>query len=227
MPIRKVKGGYKWGGHGHVYASRKGAERQAAAAHANGFHEETVKEDIRAPKETKAEYKDRINLHRSRTMKSSRFVRYKKKAVKEETVVETLDKSAPASAWIHDFVHSTNPKFKGKSRKERIHMALGAFYGKQNEERAADEQRINEEFISLTEALKEGDRVVATRNTNAGEGSHTKDTVVKKGHTGTYKGFDQGMDKGYHVIQWDHLKGQDRGGSDKPLYHHRHEFKKA
>jgi hypothetical protein len=37
MPIRKVKGGYKWGGHGHVYPTREGAEKQAAAAHANGF----------------------------------------------------------------------------------------------------------------------------------------------------------------------------------------------
>lgn len=42
MPIRKVKGGYKWGGHGHVYPNRKGAEKQAAAAHANGFHEDTT-----------------------------------------------------------------------------------------------------------------------------------------------------------------------------------------
>jgi hypothetical protein len=37
MPIRKVTGGYKWGNHGTVYSSRKDAERQAAAAHANGF----------------------------------------------------------------------------------------------------------------------------------------------------------------------------------------------
>ncbi len=37
MPIRKVSGGYKWGSQGKVYKSRKGAERQAAAAHANGF----------------------------------------------------------------------------------------------------------------------------------------------------------------------------------------------
>ena len=37
MPIRKVKGGYKWGGQGHTYPNRKGAERQAAAAHANGY----------------------------------------------------------------------------------------------------------------------------------------------------------------------------------------------
>jgi hypothetical protein len=37
MPIRKVDGGYKWGGHGKIYPTRAGAERQAAAAHANGF----------------------------------------------------------------------------------------------------------------------------------------------------------------------------------------------
>ena len=34
-----------------------------------------------------------------------------------------------ASDYIDDFVHSTNPKFKGKSKEERIQMALGAYYG--------------------------------------------------------------------------------------------------
>ena len=34
-----------------------------------------------------------------------------------------------AADYIHDFVHSSNPKFKGKSKQERIRMALGAFYG--------------------------------------------------------------------------------------------------
>ena len=47
---------------------------------------------------------------------------------------EVLSKDAKAGDWIHDFVHSTNPKFEGKSKKERIKMALGAYYGKQNEE---------------------------------------------------------------------------------------------
>jgi hypothetical protein len=37
-----------------------------------------------------------------------------------------------AGAYIHDFVHSKNPKFKGKSKKKRIQMALGAFYGSKN-----------------------------------------------------------------------------------------------
>ncbi len=31
---------------------------------------------------------------------------------------------------IHDFVHSDNKRFKGKSKAERIRMALGASYGR-------------------------------------------------------------------------------------------------
>jgi len=46
---------------------------------------------------------------------------------------EVLSKNATAGDWIHDFIHSDNPKFKGKSRKERQKMALGAYYAKQNE----------------------------------------------------------------------------------------------
>jgi hypothetical protein len=41
---------------------------------------------------------------------------------------EVLSKDAKAGDWIHDFVHSTNPKFEGKTKKERIKMALGAYY---------------------------------------------------------------------------------------------------
>lgn len=48
---------------------------------------------------------------------------------KEETVKEELKPGMKASNIIHDFVHSDNPKFKGKSKQERIKMALGAFYG--------------------------------------------------------------------------------------------------
>lgn len=37
MPIRKVKGGFKWGRKGKVYKSRRGAERQARAVYAHGY----------------------------------------------------------------------------------------------------------------------------------------------------------------------------------------------
>ena len=52
----------------------------------------------------------------------------------DEMINEVLGKDATAGDWIHDFVHSDNPKFAGKSKAERKKMALGAYYGKQNEE---------------------------------------------------------------------------------------------
>jgi hypothetical protein len=52
----------------------------------------------------------------------------------DEMINEVLSKNASAGDWIHDFVHSDNPKFAGKSKAERKKMALGAYYGKQNEE---------------------------------------------------------------------------------------------
>ena len=61
------------------------------------------------------------------------------KAVKEETIDEVLTKSTSAGETIHDFVHSDNPKFKGKSKEKRKEMALAAYYQKQNEEVEIDE----------------------------------------------------------------------------------------
>jgi len=37
MPVKKVKGGYKFGSSGKVYPARAGAERQQRAAYANGY----------------------------------------------------------------------------------------------------------------------------------------------------------------------------------------------
>ena len=48
--------------------------------------------------------------------------------VEKEQINEVLTKKTSVSAIIHDFVHSDNPKFKGKSKKERQKMALGAYY---------------------------------------------------------------------------------------------------
>jgi hypothetical protein len=42
MPIHKVKGGWQWGNHGKVYKDRAGAEKQVAAAHANGYRGDAV-----------------------------------------------------------------------------------------------------------------------------------------------------------------------------------------
>jgi hypothetical protein len=39
-----------------------------------------------------------------------------------------LSASSGPGAWISDFVHSTDARFKGKTKKERTKMALGAYY---------------------------------------------------------------------------------------------------
>jgi hypothetical protein len=49
---------------------------------------------------------------------------------------EVLTKKTPAAEWIHDFVHSDNPKFEGKSKKKRTEMALAAYYSKQREKKS-------------------------------------------------------------------------------------------
>ena len=60
----------------------------------------------------------------------------------DEALNEVLSKDASVGDWIHDFVHSDNPKFAGKSKAERKKMALGAYYGKQNEEADATTDRL-------------------------------------------------------------------------------------
>jgi len=54
--------------------------------------------------------------------------------LREEEVNEVLTKSTTAGETIHDFVHSKNPKFAGKSKDKRKQMALAAYYAKQRNE---------------------------------------------------------------------------------------------
>ena len=55
--------------------------------------------------------------------------------MKEEVeLAEVLSKDASAGDWIHDFIHSDNPKFAGKSKEQRQKQALAAYYAKKNEE---------------------------------------------------------------------------------------------
>ena len=52
---------------------------------------------------------------------------------------EKLTKKMSAGDVISDFIHSKNPKFKGKSKKERQKMALGAYYGMHKEQTDDDD----------------------------------------------------------------------------------------
>lgn len=43
MPIKKAKGGYKWGSSGKVYKAKAGAVKQAKAAYASGYKKKDKK----------------------------------------------------------------------------------------------------------------------------------------------------------------------------------------
>ena len=53
---------------------------------------------------------------------------------------EVLTKKTSAGEVISDFVHSKNPKFAGKTTKERQRMALGAYYGMHPEKKKINEE---------------------------------------------------------------------------------------
>jgi hypothetical protein len=55
-------------------------------------------------------------------------------------IAEVLSKDASAGDWIHDFVHSDNPKFAGKSKEQRKKQALAAYYAKQKNEEVVEEE---------------------------------------------------------------------------------------
>jgi len=52
---------------------------------------------------------------------------------------EVLSKNTKAYDWIHDFVHSDNPKFDGKSKAQRMQMALAAYYASQKRSRTNED----------------------------------------------------------------------------------------
>jgi len=63
---------------------------------------------------------------------------------------EKLTKSMSAGDVISDFVHSKNPKFAGKSKKERQKMALGAYYGMHPEK---SRKQMDESLESILEEI--------------------------------------------------------------------------
>lgn len=59
MPVHKVKGGYKWGSHGHVYKSKAKAAAQGRAAYANGYRGDALPKGahpLAASRAAEAEY---------------------------------------------------------------------------------------------------------------------------------------------------------------------------
>jgi hypothetical protein len=128
--------------------------------------------------------KPSFNKRMSQMAKRERLEREKKEAekktVKEENMTideqinEVLSKDASAGDWIHDFVHSDNPKFDGKSKEKRKQMALAAYYAKQQNEQAPVAPVPDRKYIKGTpenKAYKATKKPINGHPTNVKEGT--------------------------------------------------------
>jgi hypothetical protein len=105
--------------------------------------------------------------------------------IREETLEEKLKASDPAGTYIHDFVHSDNPKFAGKSKKKRIQMALAASYaakGKSRNEEVEESDSVDEGIMSAVgDAVKTVAKVGAKGATELVKGlAHGSDEDMRK-----------------------------------------------
>lgn len=145
-----------------VYTPRAPAEKNFAAKHVVHIEPDPWNKDQKWPNSGVK--------GKSKTNKASRqpgedekvyeeFTAEEISEVVQEMIAEVLGKNAKAGDWISDFVHSKNPKFKGKSKKERMKQALAAYYSKQRNEEV-------ESVPSEENALIEAADAVTVRTSN-------------------------------------------------------------
>jgi len=84
---------------------------------------------IRALEKSREDFKTDADIHNFvQDLLKKKDQEVKTNDLPGEPVKEMLDPKDDAGVWISDFVHSTNPKFDGKSKEERKQMALAAWY---------------------------------------------------------------------------------------------------
>lgn len=90
-------------------------------------------------------------------------------ALDESVISEVLDPNDEAGVWIDDFVKSTDKRFDGKSKKERIKMALGAWYAAQKKESVNTNETVEEIEIDedAAEKAKIANKLIALKSTLA------------------------------------------------------------
>jgi hypothetical protein len=81
---------------------------------------------------------------------------------KEEAIEEKLDPSMGAGKYVTDFVKSKDPRFEGKTKAERIKMALGAYYGAKNEAVEIEEAKHGEKRDYAKHHIEVDGKYIAT-----------------------------------------------------------------
>jgi hypothetical protein len=143
--------------YGHRYGDSKKA-RQDQVKHSvdtvKGPKEKDIKEegDCVTKPEVKTIAKKEVKGHEKKMHHkegydfASRLINsLSEEAEVEKEINEVLGKDAKAADWIHDFIHSDNPKFAGKSKAKRQKMALAAYYAKQRNEEAESHEKHDDE----------------------------------------------------------------------------------
>ena len=90
----------------------------------------------------------------------------------EENVTEELDPGDNAKVWIDDFIKSDAPQFKGKTKEQRINMALAAYYSARKEAGLEESE--------LDEAVKTTHVVIDTANDNVVVGAASDEDGAKR-----------------------------------------------
>ena len=89
-----------------------------------------------------------------------------------EQIDEVLGPDASISDWIHDFIHSKNPKFAGKSKEERRNQAIAAFYAKKHEvkeERSAEDKKKDELWAAAKKRVEGGQKEKSSAEERSGK----------------------------------------------------------
>jgi hypothetical protein len=98
--------------------------------------------------------------------------------LREDSLEEKLKASDPAGTYIHDFVHSDNPKFAGKSKAKRIQMALAASYAAKGKSRNEEVEEVEEGVMQdVSKSVGKMVRTVAKKASKALTGGTDQDQL--------------------------------------------------
>jgi len=140
---------------------------------------------IRALEKSREDFKSDADIHNFvQDLLKKKDQEVKTNDLPGEPVKEALDPKADAGEWISDFVHSTNPKFDGKSPEKRKEMALAAYY------QARRDAGLKEEVMTeatATDLSKKAHALSAAANTakdhKAAANAHYKAAEALRRHT--------------------------------------------
>ena len=141
--------------------------------------------------------------------------------MKTKSLSEILKKSDPVEDWIRDFIDSDDARFAGKTKKERINMALGAYYAAQrNESIEEGNTKTDNKKMTYTAQVRQANKDDRAKRADAWRkvfsNLRKEEDEIEEGNTKTYaystviaKLKDGSWETSYDVKQGKHLEVTD------------------